>query len=213
MTNNRINPINDDIVTHIMLEKDRINYNKRKVVKDNEFRQGSYNKLVGNITNMTLRKYITQILKENNLNYKVSIPNSFIENCPVEWDLIIVKKDVNDTDDNIYKSEDCICIIEFKTSGLMPTQYKKITETFETPFGYITDIKKKTKHQIPFIYITIAESLEYFHGTKKYFDKMNGIKDTAFAFIDFYELQDNRKKFFEECNDFEKFMLKILNKR
>ena len=67
---------------------------------------------------------------------------------------------------------------------------------------------------IPFCYITFAETPSYFTKTKEYFDKMNGIANTAFAFINYNTLQSSDKKdFFDDCNDFESFLYGILNKK
>ena len=81
---------------------------------------------------MKLRKYIINIINYHGLNCKVSDINSFIKGCPTEWDLIILNenaKDVNNT--NVFKVEEVVIVLEFKTSGLLLDQYKNIEKTFE----------------------------------------------------------------------------------
>ena len=123
---NKINPINDRIVNEILKGKQEINYNK-EIRKDDENLKGNFNKVIGNLTSMTLRKYIINIINYYGLNFKVSNVNSFIKGCPTEWDLIILNekaKDVNDT--NVFEAEEVITVLEFKTSGLLLDQYKNI---------------------------------------------------------------------------------------
>lgn len=206
-----INPINDRIVTEILKGKAEINYTKQ-MTKDNEDTKNSYNKVIGNLNTMTLKKYITNIINYHSLGYSVSDANAFVYGCPVEWDLIIVKQNAVGAN-NVYKVEDVVALVEFKMSGLVDKQYKNIENTFYKQFKYIEDMHNKTKDRIiPFCYITFAETPKYFAKTKEYFDKMNGISNTAFAFIDYSKLKGSgRKNYFPECNDFEAYLYNILN--
>lgn len=212
MANIKFNPINDRIIDEIIKGKESINFEKR-LIKDDENLKGSFNKLVGNLTTMTLRKYISNIINYHGLNYKVSNSNAFVKGCPVEWDLIILKsnaEDINNT--NVFDINDCECLLEFKTSGLMPNQYENIDKTFKTQFNHLYALRKTAKKNIPFGYITFAESIEYYEGTLKYFDDMNGLNNTAFAFLDYQELAlKDKKKYIDECNDFEKYLFDLLS--
>lgn len=212
MANIKFNPINDRIIDEIIKGKESINFEKR-LIKDDENLKGSFNKLVGNLTTMTLRKYISNIINYHGLNYKVSNSNAFVKGCPIEWDLIILKsnaEDINNT--NVFDINDCECLLEFKTSGLMPNQYENIDKTFKTQFNHLYALRKTAKKNIPFGYITFAESIEYYEGTLKYFDDMNGLNNTAFAFLDYQELAlKDKKKYIDECNDFEKYLFDLLS--
>lgn len=67
----KFNPINDRIVDEV-LKKHEINYDK-KICRDDENLKGSFNKVIGNLTSMTLRKYITNIIlriKLQSIRYK-----------------------------------------------------------------------------------------------------------------------------------------------
>lgn len=123
---NKINPINGRIVSEILKGKQEINYDK-ELRKDDENLKGNFNKVIGNLTSMTLRKYITNIINYHGLNFKVSNVNFFIKGCPTEWDLIILNenaKDVNNT--NVFEVEEVVVVLEFKTSGLSLDQYNNI---------------------------------------------------------------------------------------
>ncbi len=208
----KFNPINDRIIDEIIKEKESVNFDK-KLIKDDENLSGSFNKLVGNLTAMTLRKYISNIINYHGLNYKVSNSNAFVKGCPIEWDLIILKssaEDINNT--NVFDARDCICLLEFKTSGLMPNQFKDINKTFNTQFSHLYALRKIAKRNIPFGYVTFAESIEYYDKNLKYFDNMNGLNNTAFAFLDYQELALNdEKKYIDVCNDFERYLFDLLN--
>lgn len=210
MNKTPINPINNRIVTEILNGKEEINYTKQ-MTKDNEDLKGSYNKIIGNLNAMTLRKYIINIINYHGLGYGVSEVNAFVSGCPVEWDLIIVKENAI-SKNNVYKAEDVAALVEFKMSGLTGPQFKNIKQIFHTQFNYLTDIRSRANRMIPFCYITFAETPSYFTKTKEYFDEMNGINDTAFAFINYSTLQNSDKKdFFDECNDFESFLYGIIS--
>lgn len=182
---NKINPINGRIVSEILKGKQEINYDK-KICKDDENLKGSFNKVIGNLTSMTLRKYIINIINYYGLNYKVSNINSFIKGCPTEWDLIILNenaKDVNNT--NVFEVEEVVAVLEFKTGGLLIDQYNNIEKTFELQFNYLNYFNKEYSKKIPFAYIPFAENEEYFSRTKKYFDLKNNKLNTAFAFLEY----------------------------
>lgn len=73
---NKINPINGRIVSEILKGKQEINYDK-ELRKDDENLKGNFNKVIGNLTSMTLRKYITNIINYHGLNYRASNVNFF----------------------------------------------------------------------------------------------------------------------------------------
>lgn len=209
----RYNPINDRIIDEILKGKYEINFDK-KIVKEEDELSGSFNKLVGNLTAMTLRKYILNIINYHGLNLKVSNSNAFIKGCPIEWDLIILKsnaEDINNT--NVFAIEDVVAVLEFKTSGLRTKQLQEIDKTFGKQFEFIKYFKNTQNKNIIFGYITFAETIEFYNATKNYFNRMNNIEHTptAFAFLEYDSLDKFDKKcYIEECNDFEEFLYGIL---
>lgn len=169
---------------------------------------GCYNKSTGNVIASILRKYIK---KYCNKKYKVSNVNSYIEGCPIEWDLIILKKDAVDNYINTYRLDDCVCLIEFKTSGLWAYQVKQIDKTFDLHFKYLYNFREKLGRSIPFAYITYSETISYYEETKKYFDKMNGINNTTFMFKKYNSSKNNQNYDFEVgYSDFEKYIMDLL---
>lgn len=208
----RYNPINDRIIDDILMARSEIESEKQICSKD-EFLKGSFNKKIGNLTAMTFRRYISNILNYHGLNFKVSNSNAFIRGCPIEWDLIILKsnaEDINNT--NVFDVHDVVAVLEFKTSGLTIQQYKDMDASFINQFNYLNYFKKEYNISIPFGYISLSESVEFFQGTKKYFDEHNNKKNTAFVFLDWTLLYNkDEKRYIEECNDFEKFIFDLLS--
>lgn len=204
------NSINDRIITEILRGKEEINLQKKIDKEEKEDKAGSFNKLVGNLTAMTLRKYITNIINYYGWNFKVSNTNAFIKGCPIEWDLIILRNNADDINKtNVFALDDVVMLFEFKTSGLRKNQYVNIDKTFEKQYKYIEGFREKGK-DVVFAYTTFAESIEYYKGTKEYFDKMNNRNNTAFAFLEYYSLYNyDKKSYIEECPNFEKFLYEL----
>lgn len=152
-----------------------------------------------------------------NLDCKISECNSFIEGCPIEWDLLVLKKTVISDGSNVYKLSDVLYAVEFKTSGTIDPDYKKHTreEFFNDQFGkrfrYLKRMEQETKRKIPFVYITFSSVRDWFDDTKIYFDNQNEINNTAFAFVDDKELEKEKISYIEECQNFEKFLFDLLN--
>lgn len=209
----KYNIINDRIVNEILKGKDKINLDK-EIIKEEDEEPGSFNKLVGNLTAMTLRKYIINIINYYGLNLKVSSSNAFISGCPIEWDLIILKNDAEDINNtNVFNFKDIVAVLEFKTSGLRRKQLENIDNTFFQHFKYLERLNKKHNKHVLFGYITFTEAPDFFEKTKEFFDKKNNVSKipTAFAFLDYDSYQKyDKKKYIDECNDFEEFLYGIL---
>ena len=205
--------INERIIEEILPQIRNINENKLKY-KESNLTYGS--KLLGNVIATTIKKYIENIINYYGLDYSVSLNNSFIGFCPIEWDLIIYKKGLL-PDNNIIYESDVIAVIEFKTSGTVDVKYKERTKqeflslTFDKAFQFIKNLEAIENRKINFGYITFSTDIDWFIATKEYFDKQNGVSDTAFAFIDDYEMEKGHVVAVEGCNDFEKYIFNLLN--
>ena len=81
--------INERIIKEILPQIEKINKTKLEYKARNE-KFG--NKMLGNAVANILRKYIENFINYYNLDYSVSLGNSYISTIPTEWDLIICKK-------------------------------------------------------------------------------------------------------------------------
>lgn len=159
----------------------------------NKIEGGLQNKKIsGYITTEIFRKYIKEILEKKHPDkLEVSPPNSYVDGCSLEFDLIILKKSAEKIDDlNIYNYKDVVAALEIKKSGIysngsLDTQVKAFKK-------FVEDNGKKTKYA----YITFIESYE------KYFDKAMVSFDAAFCFL---PRRSNR-----DFEDFEDFIDKII---
>ena len=207
--------INERIVEEILPQIRNINENKLKY-RESNLTYGS--KLLGNVIATTIKKYIENIINYYGLDYSVSLNNSFIGYCPIEWDLIIYKKGLL-PDNNIISEFDVIAVIEFKTSGTVDVKYKERTKqeflslTFDKAFQFIKELELRANRKINFGYITFSTDIDWFLATKEYFDKQNGIDGTAFAFLDDKELEKGHIVTVEGCDDFEKYIFNLLKER
>ena len=205
--------INERIIEEILPQIRNINENKLKY-KENSLTYGS--KLLGNVIAATIKKNIENIINYYGLDYSVSLNNSFIGYCPIEWDLIIYRKGLL-PDNNIIPESEVVAVIEFKTSGTIDVKYKERTKqeflslTFDKQFQFIKNLESKDNHKVNFGYITFSTDIDWFKATKEYFDKQNGISNTAFAFIDDYEMEKGQIVAVEGCDDFEKYIFNLLN--
>ena len=87
-----------------------------EIYKNNNFKNA--NKINGNIFAYAIRKMIQDILK--NSEYYVSYNNAFINNSPIEWDLLIIKNEnPHQNIINVYDYKNIICAIEIKSGGYM----------------------------------------------------------------------------------------------
>src|SRR5574344_1364339 len=78
------------------------------------FKEPSNTKINGNIACVIIKKYI----ESKNPNIVVSMPNSYILGCNVEWDLLILKENTRLNPLNIYQSTDVIASVECTAIGL-----------------------------------------------------------------------------------------------
>ena len=210
-----VKSINERIIDEILPQIRNINESKLKY-KENNLTYGS--KLLGNVVATTIKKSIENIINYYGLDYSVSLNNSFIGYCPIEWDLIIYKKGLP-PDNNIISESDVIAVIEFKTSGTVDVRYKERTKyeflslTFDKPFQFIKQLEAKENRKINFGYITFSTDIDWFIATKEYFDNQNGVSDTAFAFVDDYEMEKGNIIAVDGCDDFEKYIFNLLNQK
>ena len=126
----------------------------------------SWSKCTGSITSKIFSHYIKKYSKGK---FDISNENAFIEGFPKEWDLLIVKKGRKPYKFTaIYKPEDVICCMEFKTSGLRKNdeQLKEYAKKIKKEHGLL---RKKNK-SIKIIYLTMKVSDEYFEKTEKNFN-------------------------------------------
>lgn len=211
--NKEISDINKRIVGEIVPKINEISAIKESWQKINE-KFG--NKLLGNVISRTLRRYMINISNYYNWNCKISECDSFIEGCPIEWDLLVLKKNAISDGSNIYQLSDVLYAVEFKTSGTVDPDYKNHTreEFFDDKFGkhfrYLRRIEHETNHKIPFVYITFSTVKDWFDDTKIYFDKQNKMNNTAFAFLDDRQLDRGIISYIDECYNFEKFLFDLL---
>lgn len=120
---------------------------------------------------------------------EVSPPNSYVDGCSLEFDLIILKKDAEKIDDlNIYNYKDVVAVLEIKKSGIYSKDsFIKQRDTFD-------QFNKENK--IKYGYITFIESYDqYFTAAKDNFD-------SAFCFLP--------KRSNKDFEDFEDFIDKII---
>lgn len=205
--------INERIIDEILPQIRNINENKTKY-RESNLTYGS--KILGNVIATTIKKNIENIINYYGLDYSVSLNNSYIGYCPIEWDLIIYRKGLL-PDNNIIPEYEVVAVIEFKTSGTIDVKYKERTKqeflsiTFDKSFQFIKELEKRVKHKINFGYITFSTDINWFVETKKYFDKKNEINNTAFAFIDDSEMEKGHIVAVEGCDDFEKYIFNLLN--
>ena len=208
-----ISDINKRIVAEVVPKIKELSTDKENWRKINE-KFG--NKPLGNLISKTLRRYMINIGNYYNWDCRISECDSFIEGCPIEWDLLVLKKNVVSDGSNTYKLSDVLYAVEFKASGTVDPDYKKHTreEFFNDQFGkrfrYLKRMEQETKHKIPFIYITFSSVRDWFDDTKMYFDNQNDMNNTAFAFLDDKELEKGRISYIEECSNFESFLFDLL---
>lgn len=112
-------------------------------------------KISGNIFAHTLRKNIYDIVKSK---YYVSAINSYIKGSNIEWDLLILKKEVKkEKDINVYSPENVVCSLEFKTSGANFGNNEEIKNYIKKYIDEIKRINKKYHSNIRYGYISLCE--------------------------------------------------------
>ncbi len=164
---------------------------------------GSYplnncNKISGNIFAQTLRKYIKNII---NNTYEVSELNVYIKGSNIEWDMLILKKNISNKEKayNIFNPENVVCAIEFKTSGLMTSNITFVQNYFKTRIEELENLNKEIK----FAYISLCEIpkiIEYL--------KLN-YKDNCFWLIEGYYRSRNKSD--TKLNDYMELEIYLKN--
>ncbi len=128
-------------------------------------------KMAGHIFAMIIKKYIEKIIEMNNLPYKVSLNNSFIEKIRTEWDLIIADKDGDEDEINIYDPKKVKCVIELKTASYFKGSEEKLeNNNFDKNREiYIRDIDNRISkveeiikdNKFRYIYISLFQTTNY----------------------------------------------------
>lgn len=116
-------------------------------------------KLKGAINAYLMRKYISDVIKDNNLDFDVSENNVFILGYPIECDLLIVKKNAIPAFKSpyIYQEEDVVAVIECKSTGVFPTSSNP-KNVFENELKMVKTIEEHG-HNIKFGYLVLAEEI------------------------------------------------------
>ena len=117
--------------------------------KLDRIRGNSWKKFKGD----TINRLIISLLRPYVKNYKIFGPNAFIEDCPTEFDILIVNTTAEPINEysNCYKKEDVKLAIEVKKHGF----YYKKTEAKAKMKEYFD---KQNLVGVPFLYITLKES-------------------------------------------------------
>jgi len=119
---------------------------KMHQVNANGFKVPSTTKINGNIACVLIKKYI----ESKNTNIVVSMPNSYILGCNVEWDLLILKPNTKLNQLNIYQSKDVITAVECKAIGL---------HTNNGIFEYLNDALDKLQPlNVHYLLFSLSES-------------------------------------------------------
>lgn len=114
-------------------------------------------KLRGALAAELIKTEIESYFKNQNKNFKVSTVNSYIAGSKYEYDLLIVKKEIEPYMGILYKPEDVVAIIECKASGLFDVDNDTsriakaincvLHKSTEIRFGYITMSENVPKNQ------------------------------------------------------------------
>jgi len=148
-------------------------------------------KVSGNIFSYFLREKILGIIDNK---YELSVVNSYIKGCNVEWDLLMVNNaSENEKKYNIYLPEHVVCAFEFKTSG--SSRSKEPNEAIEYLEKEINDIKlvnKNYKTNIKYFYISLCENPNHAIAMRKKYP------NNCFWIIDDYYSRRYKKHSSEE---------------
>jgi len=132
----------------------------------------SWKKFIGDYFARVVKSYIS---KEISSSYKVTYPNAFISDIPIEYDLLIVKKDAKPARfTHSFYANDVYLGFELKTHGIfggkkdLKNNIEKVKENFNTAQKMYSNIK--------FLYLTFKEvtnpvrknSINYLKETEKY---------------------------------------------
>jgi len=164
-------------------------------------------KISGNILAHTLRKYIKDIV---NPQYQVSVVNSYIKGCKIEWDLLILKNTVSEDEINynIYYPENVVCALEFKTSGAV---FKKdCKESVDYIKKYLNILKQINIRQIntniKYGYISLCEIPTNLLAMKEEYP------DNCFWLIEgYYGSRNNPEIIKNSKEEFKEYLKKLIN--
>ena len=160
-------------------------------------------KVSGNIFSYFIKNKISTIIGNK---YELSVVNSFIKGCNVEWDLLMIKNaSVDERKYNIYLPEHVVCAFEFKTSGSSRTKDpKEALEYLDKEINDIELINKENKVHIKYCYISLCENHNHVEAMRKKYP------DNCFWIIDDYYSKRKKIKTSEEIN-LKEFISKMLN--
>lgn len=218
--NHEVSEFTEKIAKEIIHKIDKIKgyqeeYQKYKQKYPNDYNNNvNFNKMNGNSVAVTIRKNIDDLLKKDyrfkKFNYRVSECNSYIEGCPIEWDLIIIKDTAKKIDDtNIYEAKDCVCILEIKQSGMIGNSYFK--DSIEKQIHNIEYLNTNNNSNLKFAYISFQETENYYDSTKKIFKENNIESNNVFIFVKYPYKKDKTLTFIDGCGDFKDYLFNILS--
>ena len=143
-----------------------------------DWKPNAWNKCSGDITSGLLSYYLKKSISKNKYRYGVSSLNSFIEGFPYEFDFLILRKNAKPYRyTSIYKLEDVICCMEFKTLGTIKDsdELKKYADKFKNMLKQI-NLANTTNRKVKIIYLTMTAFEGYFKETKQAFKPIKCFK-------------------------------------
>jgi len=129
----------------------------------------SWNKCLGDITSKLFSDYVKKAVGNK---YDISCPNSFVDGFPYEFDLLVLRngkkpEKVKDFT-SIYKPEDVVCCMEFKSYA--PRKNKEQLKDYAKEFKKRLELLKNKNNDIKFIYLTMLISNKKFDELKSEFE-------------------------------------------
>lgn len=124
-------------------------------------------KISGNIFAHVIRKNIKNIIGDK---YKISVVNSYIRGCNIEWDLLILKNNVTneERDYNIYLPEHVECVVEFRSSvasrNIDPVASKEYIRKYISVLNKIDD-------NIKYLYVSLCEHRKNLEAMRREYDE------------------------------------------
>ena len=130
----------------------------REISELKESQGRKWNKFRGDITNRLIIEY----LKPHVDNYGVIGPSAYVNGTPTEFDILIVRRGARLAvpHSNCYERSDTKLIIEIKKHGFYYTKLTAVEEIrkYIQPFEHA---------ELPWIYLTIAESKKMWNATRE----------------------------------------------
>jgi len=172
----------------------------------------SYSKLSGMIAAKIIKTEIDKVIACNDLPYKTTEYNVYINSCFTEWDLLIVKKEASIQDDlAIYELKDVLAVVECKAYGLFFTSKDNTYNPLRNFLASYKMLKEKNEN-LRSIYITISEqfpkrhsSISYIDLTRKAMFEGTGRLDNIFCFSKNREIP-----YLDNGYEWEEFIINVL---